>query len=61
MPEKNTSKPGEFFFLPPLKMTLSVTEPGPREDNSAKPADAGQAVNKENVEKLIEMLSQKDK
>lgn len=59
--EKDTRRPEETNFLPPLSMPLTFFDRKPRKGGKPKEmADKQKETNEKNVEKLIEKLSEKE-
>lgn len=59
--EKDTRRPEETNFLPPLSMPLTFFDRKPRKGGKSKEtADRQKETDEKNVEKLIEKLSEKE-
>ena len=59
--EKDTRRPEETNFLPPLSMPLTFFDRKPRRGGKLKEtADEQKETDEKNVEKLIEKLSEKE-
>jgi hypothetical protein len=59
--EKDTRRPEETNFLPPLSMVLTFLDRKLRKGNEPKKtADTKKETDEKNVEKLIEKLSEKE-
>ena len=59
--EKDTRRPEETNFLPPLSMPLTFFNRKPRRGGKPKEtADEQKGTDEKNVEKLIEKLSEKE-
>jgi hypothetical protein len=62
MSEKQEKKPlhPETFFLPPLKMVLTFFEKESHQNEQAAKAENQEKATEQDVEKLIEKLSEKE-